>query len=169
MGDGEMRSKAAYTKAQEASKALRPEQEVFDDDDNEEFRKSLVTEEDAIHEAPVGKGLCTALRLLKQRGAFKETIEWGGRNTDNKKSSKLLDKEIHIERTDEYGRILTPKEAFRLFSHKFHGKRPCKRKQEKRMRQYQQHLKVKQMTPSQSVERLREAQKKLNTPYLILS
>nr|GMD59001.1 SART-1 family protein DOT2-like [Ipomoea batatas] len=156
MGDGEMRSKAAYTKAEEASKALRPEQK---------FPKSLVTEEDAIHEAPVGKGLCTALRLLKDRGALKETIQWGAPNMDNNKSSK----EIHIERTDEYGRILTPKEAFRLFSHKFHGKRPSKLKQQKRMRQYQQHLKVKQMTPSQSVERMREAQIKLKTPYLILS
>nr|GMD54556.1 SART-1 family protein DOT2-like [Ipomoea batatas]GMD54557.1 SART-1 family protein DOT2-like [Ipomoea batatas] len=120
MGDGEMRSKAyqaaAYTKAQEA--------------------KSLVTDEEdeeaVLHEAAVGKGLCRALRLLKQRGALKETIQWGAPNMDNNKSSK----EIHIERTDEHGRILTPKEAFRLFSHKFHGKRPSKLKQEKRMRQF---------------------------------
>nr|GME18507.1 SART-1 family protein DOT2-like [Ipomoea batatas] len=133
----------------------------------------------AIHEAAVGKGLSRALRLLKERGTLKETIEWGGRNMDKKKSKLvgIIDeegpKEIHIERTDEYGRILTPKEAFRLLSHKFHGKRPCKMKQEKRMRQYQEELKVKQMknsdTPSQSVERMREAQEKLKTPYLILS
>nr|GLL29199.1 SART-1 family protein DOT2 isoform X1 [Ipomoea trifida] len=133
----------------------------------------------AIHEAAVGKGLSGALRLLKERGTLKETIEWGGRNMDKKKSKLvgIIDeegpKEIHIERTDEYGRILTPKEAFRLLSHKFHGKGPGKMKQEKRMRQYQEELKVKQMknsdTPSQSVERMREAQEKLKTPYLILS
>lgn len=68
---------------------------------------------------------------------------------------------------------LTPKEAFRLLSHKFHGKGPGKMKQEKRMRQYQVEQKVKQMknadTPSLSVDRMREAQAKLQTPYLVLS
>ncbi|CAH9134789.1 unnamed protein product [Cuscuta epithymum] len=135
--------------------------------------------DDTIHEAAVGKGLSGALKLLKDRGSLKETIEWGGRNMDKKKSklAGIIDeegpKEIHIERTDEYGRILTPKEAFRQLSHKFHGKGPGKSKQEKRMRQYQEELKIKQMknsdTPSQSVERMREAQEKLKTPYLVLS
>jgi len=67
----------------------------------------------AIHEAAVGKGLSGALRLLKERGTLKETIEWGGRNMDKKKSKLvgIIDeegpKEIHIERTDEYGRIVS--------------------------------------------------------------
>lgn len=68
---------------------------------------------------------------------------------------------------------LTPKEAFRLLSHKFHGKGPGKKKQEKRMKQYQEELKLKQMknadTPSLSAERMREAQAQMNTPYLVLS
>lgn len=46
-------------------------------------------------------------------------------------------------------------------------------KQEKRMRQYEEELKVKKMknsdTPSLSVERMREAQAQLKTPYLVLS
>lgn len=46
-------------------------------------------------------------------------------------------------------------------------------KQEKRMRQYQEELKIKQMknadTPSLSVERMREAQAKMKAPYLVLS
>ncbi|XP_031117343.1 SART-1 family protein DOT2-like isoform X2 [Ipomoea triloba] len=150
--------------------------EVKETENNE---PAIEENEYAIREAAVGKGLSRALRLLKERGTLKETIEWGGRNMDKKKSKLvgIIDeegpKEIHIERTDEYGRILTPKEAFRLLSHKFHGKRPCKMKQEKHMRQYQEELKIKQMknsdTPSQSVERMREAQEKLKTPYLILS
>lgn len=139
-----------------------------------------IVPDETIHEAPVGKGLSGALKMLKDRGTLKETIEWGGRNMDKKKS-KLLgihehgdgQKEIRLERTDEYGRILTPKEAFRLLSHKFHGKGPGKMKQEKRMRQYEEELKVKRMknsdTPSQSVDRMREAQAQLKTPYLVLS
>ncbi|KAJ7010365.1 SART-1 family protein DOT2-like [Populus alba x Populus x berolinensis] len=90
-----------------------------------------------------------------------------GTNNDNKF------KDIRIERTDEFGRIMTPKEAFRMISHKFHGKGPGKMKQEKRMKQYQEELKLKQMknsdTPSLSVERMRGAQAQLKTPYLVLS
>lgn len=144
-----------------------------------EDKEEEVVPDETIHEVAVGKGLSGALKLLKERGSLKESIEWGGRNMDKKKS-KLVgivdddgQKEIRIERTDEYGRILTPKEAFRLISHKFHGKGPGKMKQEKRMRQYQEELKVKQMknsdTPSLSVERMREAQAQLKTPYLVLS
>ena len=67
---------------------------------------------------------------------------------------------------------MTPKEAFRLILHKFHGKGPGKMKQEKRMKQYLEELKLKNMknsdTPSDSVERMREAQMQLKTPYLVL-
>ncbi|GFY80530.1 SART-1 family [Actinidia rufa] len=156
--------------------------EVKDTDKEEpatcEDEEDIVPDE-TIHEAAVGKGLSGALHLLKERGTLKETVEWGGRNMDKKKSKLVgiyendAQKEIRIERTDEYGRILTPKEAFRLLSHKFHGKGPGKMKQEKRIRQYQEDLKIKQMnnsdTPSLSVERMREAQSRLKTPYLVLS
>ncbi|KAG7030981.1 SART-1 family protein DOT2, partial [Cucurbita argyrosperma subsp. argyrosperma] len=155
-----------------------------------------IAPDETIHEVPVGKGLSSVLKLLKDRGTLKESIEWGGRNMDKRKSklvgiidedepkeakskdsrlSSLVDykKEIHIERTDEFGRIMTPKESFRQLSHKFHGKGPGKMKQEKRMKQYQEELKLKQMknadTPSLSVERMREAQAQLKTPYLVLS
>lgn len=46
-------------------------------------------------------------------------------------------------------------------------------KEEKRMKQYQEELKLKQMknsdTPSLSVQRMREAQAQLKTPYIVLS
>ncbi|CAM8981456.1 unnamed protein product [Rhodiola kirilowii] len=135
--------------------------------------------DETIHEVPVGKGLFGALKLLKERGSLKESVEWGGRNADKKKS-KLVGisdtneaKEIHIERVDEFGRIMTPKEAFRQLSHAFHGKEPGKMKKEKRIKQAQEELKMKKMknsdTPSLSVERMREAQARMQTPYLVLS
>lgn len=68
---------------------------------------------------------------------------------------------------------MTPKEAFRMISHKFHGKGPGKMKQEKRMKQYQEDLKTKQMkasdTPLLAMERMREAQAQLKSPYIVLS
>lgn len=92
---------------------------------------------------------------------------------ETRPSKVYQEKDIHIERTDEFGRTLTPKEAFRILSHKFHGKGPGKMKQEKRMKQYQEELKLKQMkssdTPSLSAERMRDTQARLQTPYLVLS
>lgn len=68
---------------------------------------------------------------------------------------------------------MTPKEAFRMLSHKFHGKGPGKMKQEKRMKQYLEDLKTKQMkasdTPLLAMEKIREAQARLKTSYLVLS
>ncbi|KAL2503279.1 SART-1 family protein DOT2 [Forsythia ovata] len=166
--DQEKKDEGGWTEVEETMK-----------DETPALEEEEVIPDETIHESAVGKGLAGALKLLKDRGSLKETVEWGGRNMDKKKS-KLVGiydddkaKEIRIERTDEYGRILTPKEAFRLLSHKFHGKGPGKMKQEKRMRQYQEELKIKQMknadTPSLSVERMRDAQAKLKTPYLVLS
>ncbi|KAI3873231.1 hypothetical protein MKW92_043573 [Papaver armeniacum] len=145
--------------------------EVNDADEDEHVtneKKEDTVPDATIHEIAVGKG--ERLRIL-----------WngGGRNMD-KKRSKLVgiydndgSKEIQIIRRDEFGRIMTPKEAFRNISHKFHGKGPGKMKQEKRQKQYQEEMKLKQMknsdTPSQSMERMREAQARMRTPYLVLS
>ena len=71
-----------------------------------------VNPDEVIHEVVVGKGLSGALKLLQDRGALKESVEWGGRTMDKKKSKLVgvLDnegtKEIRIERTDEFGRIV---------------------------------------------------------------
>ena len=60
-----------------------------------------------------------------------------------------------------------------MISHKFHGKGPGKMKLEKRMKQYHEELKLKRMensdTPSKAVEKMKEAQMQLKTPYLVLS
>ena len=51
------------------------------DEDKEE-----IVPDETIHEVAVGKGLSGVLKLLKERGTLKESIEWGGRNMDKKKS-----------------------------------------------------------------------------------
>ncbi|OEL15977.1 SART-1 family protein DOT2 [Dichanthelium oligosanthes] len=133
--------------------------------------------DEVIHEVAVGKGLAGALKILKERGSLNEGTDWGGRTTDKKKS-KLVGvedgpKDIRIERMDEFGRVMTPKEAFRDLSHKFHGKGPGKMKQEKRQKKYHDEMKTKRMkssdTPLMAAEKMREAQARNQTPYLILS
>ncbi|TVU14820.1 hypothetical protein EJB05_38313 [Eragrostis curvula] len=142
-----------------------------------ENKEEEVKPDEVIHEVAVGKGLAGALKILKERGSLNEGTNWGGRTTDKKKS-KLVGiedgpKDIRIERLDEFGRVMTPKEAFRDLSHKFHGKGPGKMKQEKRQKKYEDELKTKRMnssdTPLMAAEKMREAQARSQTPYLVLS
>lgn len=102
---------------------------------------------------------------MRERGTLKEgDSELAGRNADKKKNKLVCvrggdeegGKEMHIDRTDEFGRNLTPKESFRLFSHRFHGKWPGKKKQQKRIRQHQEELKMK--NPSLFMKRMTKSQ-----------
>ncbi|PSS34976.1 SART-1 family protein [Actinidia chinensis var. chinensis] len=82
-------------------------------------------------------------------------------------------KEIRIERRDEYGRIMTPREAFWVLSHKLYGKSPGKRAQKKRKKLHEEELRSKQLQfntnkPSLFMGRMLELQAQSNKPYIIL-
>ena len=47
---------------------------------------------------------------------------------------------IKLEYRDDQGRLLTPKEAFRQLSYRFHGIEPSKKTKEKRERQLQDRI-----------------------------
>lgn len=100
--------------------------EASEDEQTKSEDKEEIVPDETIHEVSVGKGLSGALKLLKDRGSLKESIEWGGRNMDKKKSKLvgIVDdegkdaqnkKEIRIERTDEFGRIVCPPCLYLLF------------------------------------------------------
>lgn len=80
-------------------------------------------------------GLGGALSLLRERGELNKPVEWAGR-TNDMRSDKLAqlsdiytggrhDREMdsHIEaaltKRDEFGRVMTPKEAFRALCYKY--------------------------------------------------
>ena len=79
-------------------------------------------------------GLAGALALLKERGELSAPVEWAGRTNDMRsdKLAQLADvytggrhdsnMDAHIEaaltRRDEFGRVMTPKEAFRALCYK---------------------------------------------------
>lgn len=91
--------------------------EVMETDNTEAAvseEKEDINPDEIIHETAIGKGLSGVLKLLQERGTLNEGIDLGGRNMDKKKS-KLVGiydnegpKEIRIERTDEFGRIVSP-------------------------------------------------------------
>lgn len=81
--------------------------------------------------------------------------------------------DVNIEYVDESGRKLTPKEAFRQLSHRFHGKGSGKMKTERRMKKLEDEALLKKMsssdTPLGTVALLQEKQKSQKTPYIVLS
>ena len=81
--------------------------------------------------------------------------------------------DVKIVYTDNIGRELNSKEAFRQLSHKFHGKGSGKMKTEKRMKKAVEEMSLKKMesddTPLGSAALLREKQKEANSSYIILS
>ncbi|KAF7663909.1 hypothetical protein LDENG_00195900 [Lucifuga dentata] len=81
--------------------------------------------------------------------------------------------DVKIEYVDDSGRRLTPKEAFRQLSHRFHGKGSGKMKTERRMKKLEEEALLKKMsssdTPLGTVALLQEKQKSQKTPYIVLS
>ncbi|CAG8704502.1 5196_t:CDS:2, partial [Acaulospora morrowiae] len=81
--------------------------------------------------------------------------------------------DINLEYVDEFGNQLTPKEAFRQLSHKFHGKSSGKSKTEKRLKKLEEERKLKAMssidTPLNMSTALQERQKASGSAHVVLS
>ena len=83
------------------------------------------------------------------------------------------DVEVALTKKDEFGRVLTPKEAFRQLSHSFHGIQPSQNTKEKRMKQIAKELAQKRAATGSTdggvVTGLKAVQAKAATPYMVLS
>lgn len=126
-----------------------------------------------MREVDVGTGLSGALKLLREQGIFKEKssskLHVDVRDNHGKDDRfKDAFKDIRIDRVDECGRILTEKEAFKKLCHGFHGKKPGKRKQEKRMRKHEDSSKNILESSDRAVERMRQVHAELKSPYIVL-
>lgn len=78
-------------------------------------------------------GLAATLALLKDKGALKDKIQWSGRTNDKKpvaliglhdvytggshEESMAQRIEVALTQKDEFGRVMTPKERFRVMCH----------------------------------------------------
>ena len=85
----------------------------------EEQAQDASAMEHTIREVPIGKGLYGTLKHLQGRGTLKESIELGGRNTDNKKIKFMGvddDGSIRIDRLDEFGRTVSASLLHYVFS-----------------------------------------------------
>ncbi|CDR96768.1 SART-1 family protein, putative [Babesia bigemina] len=105
--------------SQRGSKASGAEAADDDADDTVEYPDGSVD-----NSAPMTSGIAAALAYLKEKG---DIIE-------DKKDLSEVGKDITLHYLDEYGRRLSPKEAFRQISWSFHGKKPGLNKQERKIK-----------------------------------
>jgi len=111
------------------------------------------------------------LRARSQMGNDQETHK--NKKSDNRPlEMSLVDGDIKLEYRDDYGRVQTPKEAFRAISWKFHGKIPGKKNLERRLLRLENEVKLKSMNVMEqlpTLRALRHVQKSDAKPYMVLS
>merc|ERR1712025_1065627 len=94
------------------------------------------------------------LRACAQIGNDQESHK--NRKSDNRPlEMSTVDGDIKLEYRDDYGRVQTPKEAFRAISWKFHGKVPGRKNMERRLLRLENEMKLKSMNPFEQLPTLR--------------
>ncbi|EKM78760.1 hypothetical protein AGABI1DRAFT_75236 [Agaricus bisporus var. burnettii JB137-S8] len=121
------------------------------------------------------------LDRLQSRGANKDQAqrEYENRLRDQQEARENLDMfkdykpDVNIVYHDEFGRELTPKEAWKALSHKFHGKGSGKMKTEKRLKKIAEEKKKEAMasgdTPLSMNRAFQQRQEKAGQAHFVLS
>eukprot|EP00930_Biecheleria_cincta_P017480 TRINITY_DN1388_c0_g1_i1.p1 TRINITY_DN1388_c0_g1~~TRINITY_DN1388_c0_g1_i1.p1 ORF type:complete len:600 (-),score=177.15 TRINITY_DN1388_c0_g1_i1:33-1808(-) len=111
------------------------------------------------------------LRARSQIGCDQDTHRI--RKLDNRPlEMSTLDGDIKLEYRDDFGRVQTPKEAFRAISWKFHGKVPGRKNMERRILRLENEMKLKSMNVIEqlpTLRALRHVQGADAKPYMVLS
>ena len=129
-----------------------------------------------VEQPLVGSGMAATLALLRSKGDLRESTQprLAGRQNDYRdKDDSLVKDGVKLEYRDEFGRPLTKKEAFRQLSYKFHGQKPGKKKQEKRLKALKEEIAMdKALTgegSSATMKALERRQKKAGQAFVFLS
>ena len=119
----------------------------------------------------VRRGMAATLQFLAKLGIRPQLCSEREPPKQRKPEKRFMD--LKVEHYDEEGNLLTPKEAYKLLSHQFHGKAPGKAKQEKKLqkRAHQQRLQAAPLTdtPLGMASALRERQKATGASHIVLS
>eukprot|EP00419_Tripos_fusus_P011079 CAMPEP_0172665540 /NCGR_PEP_ID=MMETSP1074-20121228/7324_1 /TAXON_ID=2916 /ORGANISM="Ceratium fusus, Strain PA161109" /LENGTH=524 /DNA_ID=CAMNT_0013481881 /DNA_START=84 /DNA_END=1658 /DNA_ORIENTATION=+ len=111
------------------------------------------------------------LRARDQIGRDQESHRH--KKSDNRPlEMSTVDGDIKLEYRDDFGRVQTPKEAFRAISWKFHGKMPGRKNMERRLLRLENEMKLKTMNPVESLptlRALRHIQQADAKPYMVLN
>merc|ERR1712125_120852 len=142
----------------------------------EDFSKVQDREEDVnnLAEDSLDMSCASGLAYLRARAQIGNDQEsHKNRKTDNRPlEMSTLDGDIKLEYRDDYGRVQTPKEAFRAISWKFHGKVPGRKNMERRLLRLEHEMRLKSMNPFEqlpTLRALRHVQGAEAKPFMVLS
>merc|ERR1719215_975789 len=111
------------------------------------------------------------LRARSQIGNDQESHKF--KKSDNRPlEMSTTDGDIKLEYRDDFGRVQTPKEAFRAISWKFHGKTPGRKNMERRLLRLENEMRLKSMDPMSqlpTLRALRHVQTGEAKPFMVLS
>lgn len=118
-------------------------------------------------------GIAYTLARLRNLGELQRSTEQIGRVRDERREDWKNGggREVKLTYKDEFGRELTPKEEFRMMSHKFHGKGPGQNKREAAMRRQSKAKELREIdiTESRALEVLREETKATQSAHVVIS
>jgi U4/U6.U5 tri-snRNP-associated protein 1 len=127
----------------------------------------------------VGTGMGATLALLRKTGDLRQTrVErQAGRANDARdrdfEDDLRVKNGVKLDYRDEFGRLLTKKEAFRMLSYKFHGHEPGKKKKEKRLKQLKEELEAQKLLSGEGSTKmmkvLEKKQKHTKEAHVVLS
>ncbi|EQC28502.1 hypothetical protein SDRG_13830 [Saprolegnia diclina VS20] len=163
----------ALDEDEEETKTDAPANEAQQDADDDEDDDDEATW--GVEEPLVQTGMAATLALLRNRGDLREDVQLrqAGRANDHRDRSfndELQIKDgVKLDYRDEFGRLLTKKEAFRQLSYRFHGHAPGKKKQEKRLKQLKEELAQQKTNVSAKMQSLDRRQKQTKQAHLVLS
>ncbi|KAG2784466.1 hypothetical protein PC129_g9508 [Phytophthora cactorum] len=160
---------------QEESMEIEEKKEENNSEDEETKENEVWGEDQPL----VGTGMGATLALLRKTGDLRQTrVErQAGRANDtrdrNFEDDLRIKNGVKLDYRDEFGRLLTKKEAFRMLSYKFHGHEPGKKKKEKRLRQLKEELEAQKMLSGEGSTKmmkvLEKKQKHTKEAHVVLS
>lgn len=121
------------------------------------------------------------LERIKSRGGNKDQAqrEYENRMREQREAREALEifkaykPDVNLKYHDEFGREMTPKEAWKSLSHKFHGKTSGRMKTEKRLRKIEEEKKAKAMlagdTPLGMADAFARRAKKTGEAHMVLA
>lgn len=166
-----------HEEQQQPATTVDVKQEPVDKDDKEDDEEDEEEDEEPFAEQPL-YSVSAALAQLSRRGGVDKVAQNStvlvGRQQDG--VFDLRDDpapHLKLEYLDADGQQLRPKEAHRLMSYIFHGRKPHQKKLEKLARQKAEARRVAEMestdTPLHAVAAMERLQHETKQPYLVLS
>jgi U4/U6.U5 tri-snRNP-associated protein 1 len=162
----ESRRHESYTgalqyKQQQLQRARRGARAAAKKDDEDEEAEDAGATRENLSEELLDTTTASAIAYLRSRNEILHDQDNHRAKETDLKPLEMATKEgeIRLETRDEFGRVMTPKEAFQQMSWVFHGKRPGAKNEMKRLLRLENELKMKATDVEKSLPTMRALRK----------